>query len=349
MKSLEVLLKKCPNITSIELKRPCGECDYNPVFQLITKYCNNLRQIKIWDNNISDENIKEFQRKFGPKIKSFYHLKDANNYNLFPNIENLKAESVEPGSKDFISRLELNKLKKFETILDDEEEYMIQIFVNTFPTLTHFSLRSHSEIENDIFKSLEFISNLKNLKHFGFDYIIGEQKLFCDSLKRMANKCQKLKSIECDFDISSDNSNLRQILSTFEAFPELQRLKLYLNYNSNFDLNELFSFEAFKGLLNITHLTLHLDVNSDEIEVGANILTDIDIYLPKLQYLVINGEIAALDEEVPQMADILSRLSRLQTLKLVFYECTDFDEIEVKIREKCRKIRTIDVKHFEYG
>ena len=52
--------------------------------------------------------------------------------------------------------------------------------------------------------------------------------------------------------------------------------------------------------------------------------------------------------EVTQMGDILSRLSRLQTLKLTFSENIDYNEIEVKIREKCRKIRTIDIKSGNY-
>ena len=89
---LEVLLKKCPNITSIELKTSEEESDINQVFRLITKYCNNLREIDFEENILSDENIKEFQQKFGPKINFIHRLKDANNYNLFPNIERLKFD-----------------------------------------------------------------------------------------------------------------------------------------------------------------------------------------------------------------------------------------------------------------
>ena len=37
LKSLEVLLKKCPNITSIELRAVHAGIDYNEVFRLITK------------------------------------------------------------------------------------------------------------------------------------------------------------------------------------------------------------------------------------------------------------------------------------------------------------------------
>ena len=345
LKSLEVLLKKCSNITSIKLSEAEEEYNYKPVFRLIIKYCNNLREIDFGDNPISNENVEELQRKFGPKIKSIQYLKDANNYNLFPNIEKLK---VDLGSKEFIPRLNLNQLKKLYLEFDEEEEhinYIIEKCVDTFPTLTHFHVRNDSENENEnmILTSIEFISNLTNLKEFIFKYVFEEKtKLFCNSLKRMANKCQKLKSIECGFGITPENSNLRLLLSPFESFPVLKRLCLTLYWNEvqNFNLNQLFSFEAFKGLSNITHLTLDFSVFSHIIRIRANILKDIGIYLPKLQYLNIRNTFETTPEEVTQMADILSRLSRLQTLKLNFNKRKIyFKEIEVKIRENCKKFR----------
>ena len=79
----------------------------------------------------------------------------------------------------------------------------------------------------------------------------------------MTNKCQKLKSIKWKFELTSNDSDIRQLLSPFETFPTLKRLYLTLNYMSfdNFNINQWFSFEAFKGLLNITHLTLGLERN----------------------------------------------------------------------------------------
>ena len=81
------------------------------MFRLITKYCNNLREIYFPFNRIIDENIEEFQQKFGPKIHFIHRLKDANNYNLFPNIKKLDTKYY--NSDDFIPRLKLKKLKKF--------------------------------------------------------------------------------------------------------------------------------------------------------------------------------------------------------------------------------------------
>ena len=178
LKSLEVLLKKCPNITSIELREPFGaNYDFNEVFRLIPKYCNNLREIDFGENQINAKNIKEFQRKFGPKLNFIHRLKDANNYNLFPNILNLKIDDKYSDLKEVIPRLQFNKLlTKVELSLTNGKEDIVKTCVDTFPTLTHFCLKNYSEIIGiSIFKSFEFISNLKNLKHFDF-YNVFQRK-----------------------------------------------------------------------------------------------------------------------------------------------------------------------------
>ena len=68
-----------------------------------------------------------------------------------------------------------------------------------------------------------------------------------------------------------------------------------------------------------------------------SIVKDTDINLPKLQYLEIKNTFDITPEGVQQMADILSRLSRLETLKLKFKSGVDFNAIEEQITKKCRK------------
>ena len=288
------------------------------VFRLITKYCNNLREIKTtYLMNI--KNHKEFQRKFGQKIKFFDRLLKPIDYNLFPNIEKIYCDISYRNLKRVLPQLKLKQLKNLT--MDIQEGEIVNTYVDTFPTLEYFCLKNWPQNSDVIYHSLDYISNLKNLKHFGFRIVYRENtKLFCDSMKRMANKCQKLKSIECEFDISSNNSDIRQIFSSFVAFPALKRLHLSLSFNDlpDFDLDEFESFEAFKGLSNITHLTLRLICYWDLFLKIWHILKDIDIYLPKLQYLEIADSFKLTAEEVTQMADILSRLSRLQTLETPF-------------------------------
>ena len=187
---------------------------------------------------------------------------------------------------------------------------------------------------------MEFISKLKHLISFRFEGFAENNELFCDSLKRIANNCQTLKRFECNLD-NTENLDIKQIFSSIKAFPALKRL--YLRFCANFDrnvFNDLFSFEAFKGLSNITQLTLYFH----SVTFKETTLKDIDINLPNLQYLVLENSFRLDREGVTQMADILSRLSRLQTLKLRFKSGVDYKPIEEQITEKCRKIKEIEMR-----
>ena len=160
----------------------------------------------------------------------------------------------------------------------------------------------------------------------------------------MAKNCSNLKSIACDFDINK-NSDIRQLLSQLKAFPALKRLNLRLDLTDNevednIDFSQLFSFELFKDFSNITHLTLYIDWS---LTLKESILKDIEIYLPKLQYLEIDYPFDITPEGVTQMADILSRLSRLQTIRFIFFFGVNYKPFEEEITKNCRKIRKIKI------
>ena len=238
-----------------------------------------------------------------------------------------------------LPQLKLNNVKKLEAIFDYEEEYMIELCAVTFPKLTKFDLEISSQNKNAIYRSLKSISKLRQLTDFNIKGFPENNKLFCDSLKAIAIRCQKLKKIECNLLLT--DPDVRQILSSIKAFRALKRLNLRL-FESESDLNvfnDIFSIEAFKGLSNITHLTLYSDLGSFK----ETTLKDIDINLPNLQYLVIETPFKLTPEEVTQMADILSRLSKLKTLKLLIDSDLNNDEIEVQFLEKCKKLQNFDI------
>ena len=178
-------------------------------------------------------------------------------------------------------------------------------------------------------KPLENISNLKHLIHFEFHIGFGIiNKRFCGLLKQMANNCLNLKSLNCNFTIDQ-NSDIRQLLSQWKAFPALRNWNLFLLFGinegeDNINVNQLFSFELFKVFTNVTHLRLQFE---DEITLKESTLKEIDINLPNLQYLEIKNKFNTTPEDVTQMGDILSRLSRLETLKLKFKSGVDFKPI----------------------
>ena len=95
-----------------------------------------------------------------------------------------------------------------------------------------------------------------------------------------------------------------------------------IDKNNDNSFNDRFFFEAFKELSNLTHFTLYSNYFLFEA------IKDIDIYLPNLQYIVLENRFTPNREEVTQMAGILSRLSKLKTLKLDVYSKLNDNEIE---------------------
>ena len=306
----------------------------NEVFRSIIENCNNLSEINVL-KDINDSNLQEFYRKFGPKIKCLRALEQVIELGRFPNIEKVMINNLYVDS--IIPQLNLAKLKQLEIAFERGQENMLQTFIDNFPKLTHFNVVNNSIDGKAIYKPLKNISKLKHLIHFKLQIPFGKNnKQFCDLLKQMANNCRNLKSIGFRFNINDQNPHIRQLLSLLRAFP-LKRLDIIFVGN-DIDVNQLFSFELFKGFENITHLSVYFNQILNE-----SILKEIDINLPKLQYLEITYEFDTTPEAVIKIADILSRLSRLERLKLWFESGVDFKPIKKQIVKKCRKIRIIEI------
>ena len=177
--------------------------------------------------------------------------------------------------------------------------------------------------------------------HDVYELNLVDTDFLTEKLDKLIKKFQRLDCLQklkrfsvvlCDFDF-------RLLLPELKAFPALKTLKLWTDYTC---LYSTFSFEAFEGFSNITHLTLRLCLYSKGGLYEAR-LKNIDINLPNLQYLEIIDTFDTTPKGVKQMADILSRLSRLETLKLKFKSGVDFKPIEEQITKKCRKIKEIKI------
>ena len=134
-------------------------------------------------------------------------------------------------------------------------------------------------------------------------------------------------------------SDLRQHLSPLKAFSDLKRIDLRLKFLQQHHENDhdMFSLKPFEELSNITHLKVSFEVK----QLNEKIMTDIDIHLPKLQYLFIRPQIISNEEGVKQMVESLRKLSSLQTidLRLIYEHISEL--FKAKIVEKCCKIRNI--------
>ena len=319
------------------------EYDFNPMFSLIIENCNHLNETNIPMNYLNESNFQEFERKFGQQIKCLFQLKDEFNFNSFPDIEKLKLNPID--NRLIRPELKLNKLKKLEITISYGEQHILQTIIYTFPQLTHFIINFRQINVKTIFELLKCISNLKNLILLSFRAILPNINQLWDSFKHLSTDCPKLKTIECYFSFTK-TSEIYEINSILKAFPELKRLDLQLRYTGNHCLIRRVFFEVLKGLSNITHLAIGWYCGRNLVHFNHNFLEE-NVFSPQLRYLGIENKLETEGEK--ELPDILSRLSRLESIKIdVKNSVFDYkpQQIEEEIRKKCKNIRTIKINYY---
>ena len=294
--------------------------------------------------NINDCESQEFRQKFGQKLKYFGSAKHVFDFNLFPNIESIDENSVVKEIR-FEDLLQLNsdKLKKLKIGIIVSEEQLLPQVMQKFQNLTHLTLRlvmfSPNESWNTTFKDFPSHQNLMDL-FISFRYNQDFEGM-CDPLKKIAIKCPKLKRLVLADStiVLKKTSEAKHFFQLLKAFPALKRLKMVLKDETDLQsTDQWFSFALFKGMPKITHLSLWFPYKS----LKESALKEIDINLPNLQYLQIRSVIDTTPEGVQQMAEILSRLSSLQTIILWFKHEVNYQPMKAMIIKKCLKIKTID-------
>ena len=197
LKAIESVLKKCPNIQSIDLHYfPANNRQISKrMIQLFTKYCNHLIEFngRLLINN--EWESEEFCRKFAPKLKYFSPAEYVFDYNLFPNIESIdKYLFLGPNPTEILLQFNsVNHLKKLLISIEVNKEYLLPQVMQKFEKLTHLKLCFTTNAINEAFK--DFPSHQKLLDLLIFFSVNQVFEDICDSLKQIAIKCPKLKKI----------------------------------------------------------------------------------------------------------------------------------------------------------
>ena len=344
LNSIDSVLKKCPNIMSIDLTDFSSINDQilRQMLQIITKYCNNLNEIKV--KSFKSNDCKEFQEfclKFGSKLKKIYGFECFNDLNLFPNLRSLDLKTDNSFHIDDIYHVNSKRVKELNLIVVEGKEYVIHEVLQKFNEIRHLTLGLKTKNQKSVFNGFKDSPLLKNLIELKLE-TKGEQisDFIINCLKQMEKKFPNLKSIKFCYGIQfvflKNTSGFEQLMSSLKAFPHLKRLQIRLNFMADLDFEKNFSFNYFPQELT------HLRIAFFRQKLNVLFLNDIDIYLPKLQFLSILSPMTTdKEEEVTQMADILSRLSRLQKILLWFNTKIDRELIREKIIEKCPKIKRL--------
>ena len=341
LKAIESILKKCPNIQSIDLS-PFHRRKYNNlklVLQLITKYCNHLIEFNGMSVNTNDCESKEFCQKFGLKLKEIDRYKFLKDLDHFPNLEtlDLKTDSVELAQ---ILELNLQQLKRLDFGISEGKGNMVREVLKKFNKIRHLGLYLYTDIEKSVFKAFKdspILQNLVELKLWTDGH--KNSHLIIKCLKQMTKKFPNLKRFKFRNNIILENtSQFEELMSSLKAFPYLKRLDIRLGFDSGLEFDKMFSLKNFPQQL--THLSLRFDF---EHTLNESHFKDLDIYLRKLQFLRYRSKVSTHKKGVRKIGYILSRLSRLETINLWFDLKVDCQPIREKIIQKCRKIRKIEI------
>ena len=129
-----------------------------------------------------------------------------------------------------------------------------------------------------------------------------------------------------------------EFISVLKQFKQLKRLDLHSYYKGRYespvDYHPLEDFEELNGL---THLRIEIMVFAVQFIPKEEILTNIDINLPKLQYLKINCPFIASEWS----AKVLSKLSYLETIELKIRNQEFGLEIERQLRSRIANISKV--------
>ena len=371
---LESLLKKFPNINEVRnTDVPNFKSHYNKVIELIIKYCNKLTHFNFRFDFLSEENLQNILLKYSLNFDSVYfqyseysqYLPDfAERFQqLFSSIKesNIKKLMSFNQLPELIS-IKFNRLTTFELydIVCDLDKLKIFFEANKSIKYLKFNYTGYKHV--DYFKRfLRLTSLLPNLIHLRFKTInFGfNEEVISEEITQLALNCKHLKSIECCIVLRmSKFTTIRELLTPLRQFKQLRRLELYF-FGDDFMMNpgsshqklrktlDLFdSFEAFEGFEDLTHLTVCLKVPKNYSKpFPESILKDIDINLPKLQYLSLYFDLKASE----WTADILCRLTRLQTLELnmrdfdLLYDYSIEPNFVSELQPKCKKTQKCKV------
>ena len=204
-KSIESLLKKCPNIQFLSLFLKNNGI-FESILPLITKCCRYLNEFNVTlkDRRTEPELNEEFLRLFGPKLK--YISCGANlDLNSFPNLYSIEKKSfslfniVIPRFTSPERAVALNLMKLKELIIDiyPQNDVFPEV-LQKFHKIRQLGLILYTINENSVinsFKGSSILQNLIELKYRGCGTAEKSNQFF-DSLKQFAEKFPKLKNIE---------------------------------------------------------------------------------------------------------------------------------------------------------
>ncbi|XP_054155927.1 uncharacterized protein LOC128954376 [Oppia nitens] len=318
----ELLIKKCPNITTLTIN-DSNYCDN--YFQLIMKYCYRLRHISLKSiNHWSTDNYKIFYRfcsQFGQQLLTF----KFDRYDSYISRQLYESIDLMPNLKTLDIAYDYMNISRFSQIFSTDMSYVLpKTLQSTTIRLNNISValsKKFPEICGQQITSLDLsfdrfnnlncnynsliigLSQMKRLVQLKIvlsnDY--GDSKFPEDLLTTVGRNCRRLKALKVEVSMATNTLKIGRIFSAITEHMSPQLRRLSVDSQLNFDKILLLTSDSLKRFHRLTHLALRLHYWRT---IYDQFFRDIHRNLPRLQSIYFDRMVITKKESILAMGQL---------------------------------------------
>ena len=302
--SLELVLKKCPNIKKFifTIKGKPSDCK---LVSLIGRYCQQIKSLTLVS---CDNEDLDFFRENGHKLEELKlnsEVVDTTEFLEFcPNLKKLKTPSIlhflQQNCSLQLEYLEEIYYKDFMIYSDDVNELKTMSDKYSM-TMKLLKLNLYDLTEEELKTCINCISRFENLKSLRLNIRVKEtDKQIVKYLKLIGQKCTKLLKLDLEFGQKMISNRLFDAMIEFKS---IRKLKIDLHFHTILSG----SVECFKHCKQL----IELDINYNGLR--EEFFTKIATFVPKLQFLRIKTS----EKYSDSFVDYFLRMKNIQKVKLL--------------------------------
>ncbi|CAG2108402.1 unnamed protein product [Medioppia subpectinata] len=316
--TLATITIKCPKIETIDCRRMRGQYEVH-IPEVLTTFRHNFRHLRhIYCNLL--QNSGQTMPTIGPLVTRIDVMVDNIDTQSLIHCHRLSHLSLYRLSQvfDTSGQLMAKNLNKFELHFYSADYYhRLSSFVTHNQSLKCLNVYDNRCVSEESLTGLsEQLSRLPQLWELRLALdITGAQTSFTDSLRTIGVNCKQLQRLSLQLSHTDSHGFNPKTLDSLRFCHRLKRLELRIYA----DIDEI-SLDPLRHCNRLTHLELDLP------RMTANVLKDLHIKCPRLQYLYIESSNHFIDTNVKTQLSHISRLPALQMLVIQCNPCTDISD-----------------------
>ncbi|CAG2109834.1 unnamed protein product, partial [Medioppia subpectinata] len=324
---------KCPKIQTIDCQMGAEyEKHISEVLAIFRDNYLNLREIycNLWPN------CEQTMLTIGPLVTRINVYDNTNDTQSLTHCHRLSHLFVSRLSQvfDTSGQLMAKNLNKFELYsYSDEDYHRLSAFVAHNESLKCLNVNNNIRVSEESLTRLSAqLSRLTQLRRLRLALnITGAQTSLTDCLHAIGVNCKQLQRLSLHLSHTDSHGFNHKTLDSLRFCHRLKRLELRIAAT-----NDEISLDPLRHCKGLMHLELDL------LKMTANVLKDLHIKCPRLQYLFIEGSNHFIDTDFKTQLSHISRLPALQMLVIDCNPCTDLSYNDFNdLLSRSPKLKTI--------